>query len=702
MLAGTCLDLKAARPVAGLLDATSHHVCSTCDIFHQESVLRTDYERWGSADNELIREGMRKWREAETEDERKIVEEYYGTRCSALEILDYWQFALQIIADPMHAFYHRIVHVFFRQGLRLTTLSSNPPPPYQSNIAFHYHFTPPPPPKITAIQARMCTSDEFLAYLDWRDLSTEESRIRLARIDSWLVPLMQHDTCALYDVVRGHQLLSQKLPKRSSEQKRLQQELADLRWHSILYICNDLWIVPVKDIDDIIIEKNSLSRSRMAHSLMSWRKEAISNDNKFRWPHFNMRSCSNPLAPWAPLSTFIVDFVNDDSITLTDSERRQAMKDLADTMTYETANRIGSVHRWLCQPLYDQEKLEKSLDTAPRDALLFITKDMLIKQLIRWRITKPVEALLWPEIHSGEVLSRVHTCIQEILVPSWVHKPPFDTGLKSGGTLKAEDWRILSTLYLPVALLSLWQGDSPIKAGNFAAMESVLSTSMHLTCATVLMGKRTMPADRRDRFLHHYTAHVEGLKANFPGFRVPTHHIGFHIYNFIRLFGPVRNFWCFPGERLIGLWPSYVCLFSVDMKVGQFESTLLHFYMKGVLFRRWLLRPDCPPALRECRNILNKAYNFTFEEQGFGGTPSGSQKKKIPRDLARLLDASDIRGLSLCSSTDAPNGLFTVVGSSGPGNSSVCFRVPGETEWRAGQIKYIFQRKGDCLQFAIR
>ncbi|KIK52806.1 hypothetical protein GYMLUDRAFT_250934 [Collybiopsis luxurians FD-317 M1] len=117
---------------------------------------------------------------------------------------------------------------------------------------------------------------------------------------------MQHDTCALYDI------------------KRLQQELADLRWHSILYICNDLWIVPMKDIDDIIIEKNSLSHLRMAHSLMSW----------------------------------------------------QAMKDLADTMTYETANRIGSVHRWLCQPLYDQEKLEKSLDTAPRDALLFVCQDL--------------------------------------------------------------------------------------------------------------------------------------------------------------------------------------------------------------------------------------------------------------------------------------------------------------------------------------
>jgi hypothetical protein len=32
----------------------------------------------------------------------------------------------------------------------------------------------------------------------------------------------------------------------------------------------------------------------------------------------------------------------------------------------------------------------------------------------------------------------------------------------------------------------------------------------------------------------------------------PNHHMAMHIPDFLRLFGPVRSWWCFPFERLIG------------------------------------------------------------------------------------------------------------------------------------------------------
>ncbi|KAJ3924364.1 MAG: hypothetical protein NXY57DRAFT_908116, partial [Lentinula lateritia] len=31
-----------------------------------------------------------------------------------------------------------------------------------------------------------------------------------------------------------------------------------------------------------------------------------------------------------------------------------------------------------------------------------------------------------------------------------------------------------------------------------------------------------------------------------------SHHLAFHIYDYMDLFSTVYNFWCFPGERLIG------------------------------------------------------------------------------------------------------------------------------------------------------
>ncbi|KIK55731.1 hypothetical protein GYMLUDRAFT_248341, partial [Collybiopsis luxurians FD-317 M1] len=211
MIAGACLDLKAARPVSGLLDMTSHHICSTCNIFHKDSLLRTDYENWSPANDKFLREGMQKWREAQTDKEREIVENYYGTRCSAMEILEYFKFSLQVISDPMHAFYHRIVHTYFRNALRLTTLSPNIPSPYPSNIAFYYDFSHPPRPNPIEI-SRACTSQEYLAYLEWHDLTRDDNQIRWSRIEDWLVPSIENDTRALSDVVKGHQLLSQRRP----------------------------------------------------------------------------------------------------------------------------------------------------------------------------------------------------------------------------------------------------------------------------------------------------------------------------------------------------------------------------------------------------------------------------------------------------------------------------------------------------------
>ncbi|KAF8523539.1 hypothetical protein BU17DRAFT_43737 [Hysterangium stoloniferum] len=32
----------------------------------------------------------------------------------------------------------------------------------------------------------------------------------------------------------------------------------------------------------------------------------------------------------------------------------------------------------------------------------------------------------------------------------------------------------------------------------------------------------------------------------------PNYHMAFHIYEFIQPFGPVRSWWCFPFEHLIG------------------------------------------------------------------------------------------------------------------------------------------------------
>lgn len=155
-------------------------------------------------------------------------------------------------------------------------------------------------------------------------------------------------------------------------------------------------------------------------------------------------------------------------------------------------------------------------------------------------------------IDSQTALERIHDVIRNAVTPAWVTNPPADTGLPRAGTLKAAHWRTLFAIHVPLALLSLWKVGSPIAAENALDMESVLSTSMHLTCASIMMSKNRLTPLRRDSFRNSLRKHVIGLKENFPGFLLPSHHLAFHIYDFMDLFSTVRNWWCFPFENLIG------------------------------------------------------------------------------------------------------------------------------------------------------
>jgi hypothetical protein len=149
------------------------------------------------------------------------------------------------------------------------------------------------------------------------------------------------------------------------------------------------------------------------------------------------------------------------------------------------------------------------------------------------------------------VLQRIHQAVKEITIPTWTAKPPANVGLPAAGTLKADNWRVLFEIYVPLALLSLWGQESPIAVHNAAQMANVLETSMFLTCASLNMAKRRPTPQDRERLRECWRSYIQRIKQHFPGFSIPSHHLAFHIPDFVDLFGPVHNFWCFTGERLI-------------------------------------------------------------------------------------------------------------------------------------------------------
>ncbi|KAJ3906583.1 hypothetical protein F5879DRAFT_1068746, partial [Lentinula edodes] len=302
----------------------------------------------------------------------------------------------------------------------------------------------------------------------------------------------------------------------------------------------------------------------------------------------------------------------------------------------------------------------------------------------------------------------VRQVIQEVTVPSWISKPSEYIGLPRAGTPKADNWRRLFAIFLPLALLSMWQVLSPLAASDAKDMGSVLDTSLYLTCALIAMTKHKSRLQDRLNFREYLRCHILGLKHNFPGWILPSHHVSFHIFDYMDLFGPVHNFWCFPGERLI----SRLRNITINHKIGEFESTLLHSFCKGSAFRRWLLRPNCPPLLKVLRQLLDKAFGLNkdnrtrahweeCEEDMSEDSEPLQFRVAIPSELISLLST---RRLECYSRIHAGHGKYYGIPSApGKGNSFVCFYPGGnrQFEWVAGQIKFIFKQDGE-IRFAVR
>lgn len=49
--------------------------------------------------------------------------------------------------------------------------------------------------------------------------------------------------------------------------------------------------------------------------------------------------------------------------------------------------------------------------------------------------------------------------------------------------------------------------------------------------------------------------------------------------------------------------------------VGELEATMLQLYLKAARLRSWLARPQCPPAIRECKILLDWAYRTAQAHQ---------------------------------------------------------------------------------------
>ena len=150
-------------------------------------------------------------------------------------------------------------------------------------------------------------------------------------------------------------------------------------------------------------------------------------------------------------------------------------------------------------------------------------------------------------------MQRSKKVIKETTVPSWINSVPHNYGDAAAGVLKANEWWNLMTIYFPIALISQWDEAFSGPIEQAAQFRRVLDHTMLVISVVSLACMRMMTQTHSDAYLSCLTQYLQDLQVLHPHASfVPNYHMVLHLPHFFCLFGPVRSWWCFPFECLIG------------------------------------------------------------------------------------------------------------------------------------------------------
>lgn len=149
-------------------------------------------------------------------------------------------------------------------------------------------------------------------------------------------------------------------------------------------------------------------------------------------------------------------------------------------------------------------------------------------------------------------MEQIRSDISQLLTPTWMTSIPSNLGTAAHGKLKADQWRALGTVYLPLSLIALW-GTTAEDDRSRRCCE-ILNATLSLLSAVIIASSRTSSAENANSYLRYMTDYLESIKRLFPAYKLrPNHHMAMHLHEILLLFGPVHAWWTFPFERLIGM-----------------------------------------------------------------------------------------------------------------------------------------------------
>ncbi|KAF9261328.1 hypothetical protein L218DRAFT_870323 [Marasmius fiardii PR-910] len=188
-------------------------------------------------------------------------------------------------------------------------------------------------------------------------------------------------------------------------------------------------------------------------------------------------------------------------------------------------------------------------------------KHHFIALLLNWRLKQPQRwGTSLTKTGTPETLAHIQHVIQTVVTPAWLHSVPKNYGELKAGSIKADEWRILSSVQLPIALITLWGDDDgcvpPSDDTEAGLLFRALDHTMALFQATIICCRNTTSSSRTAAFRKYLAIWVKDLRSIYPhisqGIPRTNVHAASHLFDFLLAFGPVISWWCFPFERLIG------------------------------------------------------------------------------------------------------------------------------------------------------
>ncbi|POW11058.1 hypothetical protein PSTT_05571 [Puccinia striiformis] len=202
----------------------------------------------------------------------------------------------------------------------------------------------------------------------------------------------------------------------------------------------------------------------------------------------------------------------------------------------------------------------------------------------------PVEELeisITSAIFDSDLLAYVNQQLTHILLPTYISRVIPILGQASYVKLKADEWRNLFTIQLPLCLIPLWNSQD-------AYRRSLLKNFCHLVSMVNVALKRTMTSGRIAAYRLHNCAYLESALKLFPDCPLaPNHHMSLHIAECLERFGPVRAWWSFPFKRFMG----QVVKSCHNNRIGQLETTFLTTFTRASALSALLEEKDLPHSL---------------------------------------------------------------------------------------------------------